>query len=114
MRNVSVQAALRIMCGAKAFGPGVAALLEGVRTDGSLRRAAAGMQMSYNKAWHIVRACEQALGFALLERRIGGVQGGGATLTPQAEDLLVRYRAFEAEANRLLDELAHTYFDGME
>lgn len=112
--DLRVQAALRIMCGEKAFGPGAAALLEGVRADGSLRRAAAGMQMSYNKAWHVVRGCEQALGFALLNRRIGGAQGGGATLTPQAEDLLARYRAFEAEANRMLDTLAHTYFDGME
>ena len=112
--NLAVQATLRILCGGKAFGPGIARLLEGVRDYGSLRRSAAEMGMSYNKAWNIVRESEKLLGFALMERRIGGARGGGAVLTAQGAEMLTRYRAFEREAQATLRDLLHKHFEGIE
>ncbi len=83
--------------------------------------------MSYNKAWGILRTCEQALGFPLLERQVGGVHGGGAKLTAQGADMLAgakltaqgadmlaRYQAFDREAQETLHELLHKHFGGME
>ena len=51
---LKVRASLRIVREDKLFGPGVAQLLEGVEQLGSLRRSAARMEMSYNKAWSVV------------------------------------------------------------
>lgn len=42
----------------KFFGPGVASLLRLVERTGSLQTAAAEMQMSYSKAWKIIRKAE--------------------------------------------------------
>lgn len=56
----------------KFFGPGVASLLRLVERTGSLQTAAAEMQMSYSKAWKIIRKAEGELGFPLMERRVGG------------------------------------------
>lgn len=111
-KQVRVSASLRIVRDGKLFGPGVAQLLEGVAQFGSLRRSAARMEMSYNKAWSVVHDCEEQLGFALLERRIGGA-GGGAALTEKGKELLARYRVFEREAHELLDRLAEQHFAGL-
>ena len=113
--NYTVSAPLRILCGGKKlFGPGIAALLEGIRQNGSIRRTASEMGMSYNKAWGILRNCEQALGFPLLERQVGGVHGGGAKLTAQGADMLARYQAFDREAQETLHTLLQKHFGGME
>ncbi len=94
----------------KVFGPGPATLLEHVAGSGSLRKAAGEVGMSYNKAYWTIRAMEDGLGFALLHRTVGGTSGGGSTLTPEALDLLVRYRAFEAEAEISLRTLFAKHF----
>lgn len=109
-QSLKVRASLRIVRKNKLFGPGVAQLLEGVEDLGSLRRSAARMEMSYNKAWSIVHGCEEELGFALLERRIGGAGGGGAVLTERGKTLLARYRTFSHKAHELLDRMAEEYF----
>ena len=109
----TVAAPLRIMRnGSKLFGPGIAALLAGVAETGSIRRTAAAMGMSYNKAWNILRACENELGFALLDRQAGGAHGGGARLTEAGTDMLARYKAFENEAQAALGALLHKHFGG--
>ena len=84
--QIRVRASLRLVKEDKLFGPGAAQLLAGVDELGSLRRSAARMEMSYNKAWSVIHGCEEQLGFALLERRIGGAGGGGAVLTEKGRD----------------------------
>ena len=95
--------------GEKCFGPGPAALLEATDRLGSLRAAAGEADMAYSKAWTSLRACEQALGFPLLEREAGGRRGGGSRLTKEGRDLLAGYRELERrmdqEGTRLLREL---------
>ena len=76
---------------------GVAELLERVREHRSLRAAAASMEMAYSKAWRIIHEAEEGFGFRLLDSTIGGRHGGGASLTPEAEQLLADYRRFEAD-----------------
>ena len=94
----------------KCFGPGIADLLELVRELRSLRAAASRMRMAYSKAWRIVKEMEAALGFPLLTSVTGGVNGGGASLTPQAEDMLRRYRAFVEESRHAADQAFERYF----
>lgn len=54
---------LCLMGDKRAFGPGVAELLEGVRRHGSLQGAARDMAMSYSKAWTVMRNAEEIWGF---------------------------------------------------
>ncbi len=94
----------------RAFGDGPARLLDGVERTGSLRKAAQDLGMSYNKAWRILHAAEQRLGFPLLDRSIGGVTGGGSRLTPEGEDLLRRYRALAEEVSEVLEAAFTRHF----
>ncbi|MBC7293649.1 MAG: LysR family transcriptional regulator [Thermoleophilia bacterium] len=94
----------------RAFGEGPARLLEGVQRTGSLRKAAAELGMSYNKAWRILHAAEQRLGFALLDRSVGGSLGGGSVLTPQGRDLAERYQALQRDADEALKQVFERHF----
>ena len=101
---------LKLWRNEKAFGPGIARLLELVEEYESLNKAASIMGMAYSKVWKILNNSEKALGFPLIERRIGGVGGGGANLTEEGKELLYAYRAFSEEANKAVGELFKHYF----
>lgn len=94
----------------RAFGDGPARLLDGVEQWGSLRKASQELGMSYNKAWRILHAAEQRLGFPLLDRSVGGSLGGGSHLTPEAQDLMRRYRAVSTEAEKALADVFQRHF----
>ena len=86
------------------FGPGIATLLERVQEHHSLRAAAASMGMAYSKAWRIIRTAEGVFGCKLLDSTIGGQHGGGATLTPQADQLLAAYNAYVSDLKSYADQ----------
>jgi molybdate transport system regulatory protein len=94
----------------RAFGDGPARLLAGVEEWGSLRKAAQELGMSYNKAWRILHAAEERLGFPLLDRSVGGTLGGGSNITPEARDLMTRYRALASEAEVVLEQVFQHHF----
>jgi molybdate transport system regulatory protein len=94
----------------RAFGYGPANLLDGVEHWGSLRKAAQELGMSYNKAWRIVHAAEQRLGFPLLDRTVGGSLGGGSHLTAEAQDLMRRYRAMAVDAEQAMEAVFQKHF----
>ena len=98
--------------GQRIFGPGPRELLSRVDETGSLRAAAISMGMAYTKAIRMVKVAETALGFSLTERTIGGSGGGGSRLTPQARELLARYRAFEHACEKDLRRNFATCFSG--
>lgn len=81
----------------RCFGPGIATLLEQVQRHKSLRAAAGSMEMAYSKAWRIIRTAEEVFGCKMLSSTIGGQHGGGAVLTPEAQQLLAAYRTYEAD-----------------
>lgn len=83
--------------GATVFGGGRTALLRRIQDTGSINKAAAELQMSYRRALGRIRQMEEGLGYALVERRTGGRDGGGSKLTPAARELLDRFEAVEAE-----------------
>lgn len=95
------------------FGPGAFELLRRVEQMGSLNKAAKSMAMSYSKAWRVVREVEERLGVSLFERRIGGPDGGGSSLTDEARSLLARYGALQTEADDLLLSLFAKHFSGV-
>ena len=85
------------------FGDGPCRLLRLVEETGSLRSATTSMGMAYSKAIHLLSQAEQALGYPLTTRSIGGKAGGGSQLTPQGKELLDKYETYRelcAQANR--------------
>jgi|SRR5207249_9519130 len=75
------------------FGDGRARLLELIGERGSLRQAAAELEMSYRNAWGYLRELEAAAGFKFVERSPGG-RTGGMRLTKAGVKFLARYRKF--------------------
>lgn len=105
MENMHYNISVRLYTAGKCFGPGMATLLSLVRERHSLRAAAAEMGMAYSKAWRILRDCEQALGFPLLDSTTGGRHGGGAVLTEEGAAILEDYERFCRELKKQGDEL---------
>lgn len=80
--------------GGVAFAEGRRMLLEAVDRLGSLNAASKELGMSYRAAWGKVKATEKALGIKLLKVTTGGKGGGGATLTPEAKELISKYKQY--------------------
>ena len=80
------------------FGKGIVSIMMLVRQGSSLRAACAQMGLSCSKAWRLLKSAEADLGIPLLDTQKGGIKRAGSTLTPQGEELLDRYLAFEKEA----------------
>ena len=80
--------------GQKFFGEGPARLLHAVEENGSLRAAAASMNMAYTKALRILKNAEAVLGYPLTIRVTGGKDGGGSCLTSEGKEWLGRYERY--------------------
>ena len=106
---------VRLFCGEKCFGPGMAQLLRKVQELHSLRAAAMSMNMAYSKAWTVVRNAEDGLGFHLLTSTAGGKHGGGAVLTDEARQMLTAYDEYceklRAYGEKLFEETFAFYDD---
>jgi len=92
------------------FGPGVMELLQRVADTGSIQTAAAQMNMSYSKAWKIIKTAEKGLDYPLMTRRVGGVGGGSSELTEFGRDFINRYAAFQREVYEAADKLFQKHF----
>ena len=98
--------------GEKFFGEGPYRLLRAVETHGSLRAAAISMEMAYSKASKIIRTAEQALGFPLTERAIGGRDGGGSILTEAGRDWMAKYEAWRDACSNAAGQSFRKHFSG--
>ncbi len=94
----------------KAFGDGPYELLKRVEETHSLHRAAKEMGMAYSKAWRLIGTMEKRLGFLLIERKVGGLAGGGSRVTSQGKELMTRYHCFQKDVNTSLEKIYRTHF----
>jgi molybdate transport system regulatory protein len=97
----------------KAFGDGPYELLKGVEKTASLHKVADRMGMAYSKAWKLIRTMEQRLGFALLDRKVGGRSGGGSQITPRARELMLSYGKFRGEAEEAIERIFQKHFSSL-
>ncbi len=95
--------------GEKFMGIGVLWLLEKVESEGSLRAAAASMDISYSKAYGMVRNLERQLGIPVIDRKKGGASHDGASLTTFGKSFLKLYSSFQTEAKARLIEPFDTF-----
>lgn len=94
----------------KVFGKGPYDLLNAVNKYGSLTQAAKNLGISYTKAFTIIKEIEKNLGFKLLNKQAGGINGGKSEITEEAILLLVHYESFIEEANIELNKIYEKNF----
>jgi molybdate transport system regulatory protein len=68
-------------------------LLEAIEQTGSINGAAAVMKITFARAWGKIHEMEAELGFKLVDTQIGGVGGGGATITANGRKFIRKFRA---------------------
>jgi molybdate transport system regulatory protein len=80
------------------IGPGKIALLEAIRSTGSISAAARTLGMSYRRAWLLVEEVNRTLREPAVTTESGGARGGGAVVTAVGEQVVDLYRIIEAQA----------------
>ncbi len=110
--NLSVKSKIWIEneTGQVVFGTGRLYILQAVSRHGSIHAAAQELQLSYRAVWGKIRATEKRLGRDLLDRKTGGVRGGGSTLTPFAKQILERFAKLNDLTKASADELFRDLF----
>lgn len=92
------------------IGPGKIDLLEHIAASGSISAAGRRMTMSYRRAWELVEEMNLMFDIPLVERQVGGRNGGGAKLTALGAAMVSNYRAIEEAAA----EVARPHLDLMQ
>ena len=91
------------------FGPGILQFLELVQYTGSMHTACRMMHISYSKVLKMVALAEKELGFPLLARQVGGIDGGFSQLTEKGAEFVNDYMSMQKELDTLTDELFQKY-----
>ncbi len=92
------------------FGDGRYELLKAIKSEGSINRGAKKISMSYKQAWDEINLMEERLNFKLLQRRSGGVGGGGVMLTDAALKLVGDYDKFRNKATSAIKKAFREVF----
>ncbi|HTQ80061.1 MAG TPA: LysR family transcriptional regulator [Thermoanaerobaculia bacterium] len=92
---------LRVLRGESiALGPGKVALLEGIEQTGTIAEAARLLNMSYTRAWNLVRTMNACFRQPLVEAVRGGTNRGHAALTETGRTVLALYHRMEEDGRR--------------
>jgi molybdate transport system regulatory protein len=94
------------------LGDGRARLLELIEERGSLRQAAAELDMSYRNAWGYLQELEKAAGFKLVARAPDGTLRSGMRLTPNGRRFVACYRKFQRSVDGVMDRYFARAFAG--
>lgn len=89
--------------GEKVYGPGPHELIKQIQKEGSLSKAAAGMSMSYKKAWELIQRLNQHSEKPLVILKKGGAHGGGAEITEYAKEVISEYDGLQNEIASLIE-----------
>jgi molybdate transport system regulatory protein len=96
-----VRPRLRVISGPDiALGPGKVELLELLESTGSIVEAARRMDMSYMRAWTLIRTMNQCFREPVIHAVRGGRKGGGAQLTETGREALRLYHRMNAQCLR--------------
>lgn len=76
----------------------------------SVRSACRHIALSYSKAWNMLNELEQELGYAVVERKHGGSNGGKTYLTKEGIAFLEKYQQFENNVRQYVKDEFHRLF----
>jgi molybdate transport system regulatory protein len=82
------------------FGPGKADLLERIQKTGSIAAAAKEMEMSYMRAWQLVKGMNRGWREPLVITTRGGAKRGGTAISATGKEVLRLYRKLETAADQ--------------
>jgi molybdate transport system regulatory protein len=102
MGKAQIRPRLRILVGSQiALGPGKVELLEALSQTGSITAAAKRMNMSYMRAWTLIRTMNRCFQQPLVAAIHGGPHGGGgAALTQAGRTVLALYQRMNTKCLR--------------
>jgi molybdate transport system regulatory protein len=91
------------------FGPGKAELLERIRDTGSIAEAAKQMEMSYMRAWQLVKGMNKGWREPLVITARGGAKRGGTAVTDTGLEVLRLYRELSATVETATQSFAQKF-----
>ncbi len=104
MDDLNLKVKLYIQNGSEKFmGIGVLWVLQKTHELGSLRAAATDLGISYSKVYRMIVNLERNLGAKVIERRKGGADRSGASLTEFGIRFAEMYDSFQRRCKELLD-----------
>ena len=92
------------------FDGETAALLQQIERCVNVREACEKTGISYSKAWDMIRLAEEGLGGKIVERRAGGKDGGGASVTERGRTLTELYQRYEEAVRYYSGEMYRELF----
>lgn len=101
---------IRLRAGDVFFGPGTGQLLDMIRRTGSIQEACLRIGLSYSKGSRMIKEAERHLGIPVVERRAGGMGGGGSSLTEEGVNLLEGYEQMVTEVQQSTEQIFRKYF----
>ncbi len=101
---------LKTIDGVGIMGDGCFSLLIEIKHSGSLREAAQKLDISYRKAWGIIRNSENILGFKLVDKTRGGKDGGHSSLTSEGENLVQAYSELKNDIDTSIKNVTQKFF----
>lgn len=79
----------------------------------SIAASAKKMNISYRKAWELVRRVEEDLGFSLVAKSRGGSKGGKSELTTEGKLLVDAYRQLRDEFDESVKRVVQKFFQSI-
>lgn len=80
------------------LGLGRIVLLENIIKHGSITKGAEAINMSYRKAWQLVEDMNKLSDKPLVEKRLGGKEGGGAMVTEEGKQIIKKFYELQSQA----------------
>ena len=77
------------------LGPSMIGLLEALQKEGSIRKAARSLSISYRKAWLMIQQMQKTFNGPVVMAEAGGYAGGSTQLTDLGLTLLKHYRSVQ-------------------
>lgn len=107
LRDTNIEFRFRVYVKEEPYlGIGRIELLENIQKFGSIAKGAGAMNMSYRKAWQLVEDMNRLADRPLVEKRLGGSNGGGACVTEEGLEVIRKYQELEKEVRQFIDHKA--------
>jgi len=90
--------------GAGLLGDGKWKILKAIDEAGSLTAACEKLGITYRRTWNDLKSIEKRLGFSLLEKNRGGVDGGSTSLTVEGQRLIRAFDLFHDKMDVIMQE----------
>jgi molybdate transport repressor ModE-like protein len=88
-------------------------LLLELQKEQSIVAASRNLDISYRKAWGLLREIENLLGFKLVGKHRGGEAGGKTYLTQEGTELIMAYTNLKRDLDSAVHDPVKTFFNSI-